>query len=128
MTGAVTGDHIVQVRVRPTAFNGADRWVGVMARYLDDSNYLYVTLRSSDVLSLRQLIGGQIQTFSETPLDVTTGTWYTLRLEQIDGKLRVYVNDTLRLSFDEPNFYRGQVGLVTYKAAADFDDFLAYRP
>ena len=59
---------------------------------------------------------------------MTTGTWYTLRLEKIGGKLRVYVNDTLRLSFDEPNFYRGQVGLVTYKAAADFDDFLAYRP
>lgn len=87
-----------------------------------------VTLRSSNVLSLRRLIGGQIHVLSEQPLNVTAGTWYTLRLEGIGGKLRVYVNDTLRISADEPPFFRGQVGLVTYKAAADFDDFLAYQP
>jgi len=59
LTGASTNDHVVQVRVRPTAFNGADRWVGLLARYENDSNYVYVTLRSSNVLSLRRLSFGQ---------------------------------------------------------------------
>lgn len=128
VTGAGPDDQIVQVRVRPTAFNGADRWVGLMACYSNDDNYLYVTLRSSNVLSLRQLTSGQIQVLAEQPLNVTTGTWYTLRLEEVGGKIRVYVNDTLRLSYDEPASYRGQVGLITYKAEADFDDFQAYQP
>jgi hypothetical protein len=65
---------------------------------------------------------------AEQPLNVTTGTWYTLRLEKVGGKVRVYVNDTLRISHDEPAPYGGQVGLITYKAAADFDDFHAYMP
>lgn len=128
MTGAAPDDQIVQVRVRPTTFNGADRWVGLMARYQDDDNYLYVTLRSSNVLSLRELVSGQIQVLTAQPLNVTTGTWYTLRLEKVGGKVRVYVNDTLRISHDEPAPYGGQVGLITYKAAADFDDFHAYMP
>jgi len=128
VTGADPDDQIVQVRVRPTAFNGADRWVGLMARYDDDSNYLYVTLRSSNVLSLRQLAAGQIQVLSEQQLNVTPGTWYTLRLEKVGTKIRVYVNDTLRISHGDNTVYGGRVGLITYKAAADFDDFLAYRP
>jgi hypothetical protein len=45
-----------------------------MARYQDDDNYLYVTLRSSNVLSLRELASGQIQVLAEQPLNVTTGT------------------------------------------------------
>lgn len=32
------------------------------------------------------------------------------------------------LSHDEPAPYGGQVGPITYKAAADFDDFHAYMP
>jgi hypothetical protein len=129
LTGASTNDHVVQVRVRPTAFNGADRWVGLLARYENDSNYVYVTLRSSNVLSLRRLSFGQIEVLDEQPLTVTPNTWYTLRLEKIGNKLRVYVNDTLRISAeDNVGLPGGRVGLLTYKAAADFDDFIAYQP
>jgi hypothetical protein len=129
LTGASTNDHVVQVRVRPTAFNGADRWVGLLARYENDSNYIYVTLRSSNVLSLRRLSFGQIEVLEEQPLTVTPNTWYTLRLEKIGNKVRVYVNETLRISAeDNVGLPGGRVGLLTYKAAADFDDFIAYQP
>jgi hypothetical protein len=41
----------------------------------------------------------------------------------------VYVNGELVL--EGPNHWmlpNGRVGLMTYKAAAEFDDFLAYQP
>ena len=49
--GVPTDDQTVDVRARPTTFAGTgtgDRWFGVMARYVDDSNYYYLTLRSSE--------------------------------------------------------------------------------
>ncbi len=39
-----SGDQIVAADLRPTQFSGADRWVGLIARYRDDTNYHYVTL------------------------------------------------------------------------------------
>jgi hypothetical protein len=67
---------------------------------------------------------------------VTLGQWYTLRIEVLGGQTRVFVDNQLQLatnadpgptSTDETP-EKGQVGLITYKATADFDDFLAYQP
>jgi hypothetical protein len=43
-----------------------------------------------------------VQGLAEQPLNVMTGTWYSLRLEKAGRKIRVYVNDTLRLPYAEP--------------------------
>ena len=125
---AAADDAIVQARMRATSFNGADRWFGLLAGYTDDQNYIYVTLRSSNMLSLRRLVNDQIQVLSEQPLTIAPGTWYTVRMERIGDKVRVYVNDTLHLSASAAGAPAGQAGLITYKAAAEFDDFLSYQP
>ena len=61
--GVPTDDQTVDVRARPTTFAGTgagDRWFGVMARYVDDSNYYYLTLRNTNLVSLRKLTNGAI--------------------------------------------------------------------
>jgi hypothetical protein len=128
ITGAPARDAVVQARVRATAFNGSDRWVGVLARYVDDRNYVYASLRNSNKLALKRLVNGQIQTLSEQPFTLAPNTWYTLRLETIGNTIRVYVNGALRLSLDNAGTQSGQVGLVSYKAAAEFDDVMTYQP
>jgi hypothetical protein len=55
VAGLPETDQVVAARVQPLAFNGADRWVGLMARYVDDNNYYYLTLRSNNTVSLRKL-------------------------------------------------------------------------
>jgi hypothetical protein len=96
ITGPLSaGDLVVQTRVRPTSFNGADRWVGLITNYLDEDDYTYVTLRSSNRVSLRRLVHGQIEVLGEQTLNVTPGTWYTLRMETIGNSLRLFVNGTL---------------------------------
>jgi hypothetical protein len=128
IVGSPAKDVVVQARMRAAVFEGADRWFGLLGRYTDDQNYMYVTLRGSNVLSLRRLVNGQIQVLSEQPFSVSVGTWYTVRMERIGDKVRVFVNDTLFLSADDAGAPAGQVGLITYKAAAEFDDFLSYQP
>ena len=136
IAGATTHDQIAQVRVRPTAFAAPSAWAGLLARYEDDGNYLYVSLRQNNTVTLRRLINGQITQMFSAPLTVTPGAWYTIRIEVVAGKTRVYVNDQLTFSTNEdvgppgpnPGGRWGRVGLVTYKATADYDDFLAYQP
>jgi pectate lyase len=134
--GPLTDDQIVQVRVRPLSFDGPDRWVGVLVRYEDDANYLYVTLRSSNRIALRRLINGQITEIASGLMTVTPGTWYTIRIEVVNNLTRVFVNDQLTFltpaspgpAGPNPGGNKGRVGLVTYRATAEYDDFLAFQP
>jgi pectate lyase len=132
LIGSTTDDQIVSVRARPVAYaassTGQERWVGLMARYRDDQNYYYLTLRSGNSLSLRKLVNGVPTIIATVPATVTLGTWYSLRLEVTGNQLRAWLNDALLIQATDSTHTRGRSGLVTAKAAADFDDYLAYQP
>jgi hypothetical protein len=125
----INTDQIVQARVRLRAFNTAgDPWAGVLARYGDPSNYVYMSLRRSNTVTLRKLQNGIVTQLGSAVLTVTPNAWYTLRLEAVGPKLRAYVNGLLLLEATDPQPTIGRVGLVGYRAAADYDDFRAVIP
>ena len=62
------------------------------------------------------------------PVNVSVGSWYALRLEVNGTALRAYLNGTLVIQATDTTHASGRVGLVTYKAAAQFDDYVAYQP
>jgi hypothetical protein len=129
--GALTRniDQIVATRARLRAFGtAADPWFGVIARYRDANNYVYLSLRRSNTLTLRKLVNGQIQELGGAALGITPGSWYRLRLDAVGDRLRAFVNGRLVLEAVDPTPAAGQVGLVTHRTQADFDDFLAVRP
>jgi hypothetical protein len=124
------GDQIVQADLRPIQFSGADRWVGLIARYRDDGNYHYVTLRSSGALDIRKLVNGSIQTLASVPFTVQTNVTYSVRFEAIGTRLRVYVNGRLRAEATDSSLRRAVsgFGVATYKAAVDLDNFRVTQP
>lgn len=130
--GAPADDQVVRVRARLDTFaapTGAqERWFGVMARQRDEQNYYYLTLRSSNTLSLRKLVNGAVTVLASTTFTVAPATWYDLRLEAVGSELRAYVNGTLRLEATDTAHANGRSGPVMFKTAADYDDFLAYQP
>jgi len=131
LTAAPTDDQQVEFAIRATAFDGgsgSDRWFGAIARYKDDSNYYYVSLRSGGTISLRKVVGGTIGVLATTGLPVALGTWYQLRLEVVGTRLRVYVNGTLTLEANDSALTSGQMGVVTYRTAAQFKEFHASQP
>jgi hypothetical protein len=129
VTGVATGDQSMQARAHAVSYGtGGDPWFGLFARYQGPGNYYYVTVRSSNSISLRRLTGGSIQVLDSAPLPVSLGTWYSLRLEAIGNQLRVYVNGTLVLEATDSTFQQGRYGVVTYKTAAEFDDVLVTQP
>jgi hypothetical protein len=128
IAGSMSDEQVVQARVKVTAFGSGDPWVGLIAKYADAQNYTYVTLRKSGKIFLRYLAGGIIQGVAEANYPVTPGVWYTLRYEQVDGRARVFVNDQLVIDGAGTGGPKGRVGLMTYRATAEFDDFTAYQP
>jgi hypothetical protein len=132
LIGTSTADQNVSLRVRPTAFAtgsaNQERWVGVIARYRNEQNYYYLTLRSGNALSLRKLVNGSITTIASVPVTVSVGSWYALRLEVAGTTLRAYLNGALVMQATDTTHASGRVGLMTYKAAAEFDDYVAYQP
>jgi hypothetical protein len=51
-----------------------------------------------------------------------------LRLEVVGNPLRGYVNGNLLVQATDNSHAAGISGLMTYQAAAQFDDYVAYQP
>lgn len=129
--GVPTDDQSVDVRARPTTFAGTgtgDRWFGLMARYVDDSNYYYLALRNTNTVSLRKLTNGAITVLGTYSLPINLGTWYRLRLEAVGTQIRGYVNGVLVAEATDATHARGAAGPITNRAAVDFDDYRAIQP
>jgi pectate lyase len=129
--GVASGDQTVETRVRATTFagtGGGDRWFGAMARYTSESNYYYLSLRSSGTVSLRKVVNGAVTVLGTASLPVTVGRWYQLRLEAVGSRLRGYVDGNLVLETTDTAHPQGKTGMVTYRTAAQFAGYRAVRP
>jgi hypothetical protein len=130
--GVPTDDQSVRVRARLDTFaapNGTqERWFGVMARHVDESNYYHLALRSGNTLALRKVVNGSVTTLTTTTLTVTPRVWYALRLDAVGTRLRAYVNGTLLLEASDSSHPVGNAGPVMFRAAVDYDDFSVVQP
>jgi hypothetical protein len=130
--GVPADDQIVRVRARLDTFatptGTQERWFGLMARHVDDQNFYFLSLRSSNTVSLRKVVNGTVSTLASAPFPVLPATWYQLRIDAVGNTLRAYVNGALRLETTDDSLARGNSGPAMFKAATDFDDFSAYQP
>jgi hypothetical protein len=122
----------VEFKVRATAFASGggtgDRWFGAMARYTNDTNYYYVSMRSGGTISLRKVVNGVITVLATANMPVAVNNWYTLRLEAVGSRLRAYVDGKLALEAADSAHASGRTGMVTYRTAAQFQLFRAVQP
>jgi Fibronectin type III domain len=117
-------NYSVQARVKPTAFNGADRYAGVTARVVNSNHYYFFALQNGNRLILGKRAGSSPIILASKSFTFTTGTFYTLRLDAQGSSLTGYVNGALQLTATEGEFTSGIIGGATYFASATFDDFL----
>jgi hypothetical protein len=128
-SGVPADDQAIQVRAKANTFAaGGERWFGVMARFRDERNFYYVTVRNTNQLSLRKLVNGTIFVLDTAPLPVSTGRWYSLRLEAVGSSLRAYVDGRLLAEASDTSHTTGTYGLATYGTSAHFDDVVATQP
>jgi pectate lyase len=117
-------DYAVQARVKPTRWNGTDRFAALAARFRDGRNTYLLALRSSNRVALLRIVGGGTTTLASATFTVSLNTWYTLRLEVNGTTLRGLVNGTPLVTATDAAFSSGRVGGATDYASAHFDDFV----
>ncbi|GIH05593.1 hypothetical protein Rhe02_36600 [Rhizocola hellebori] len=115
-------NYAVQARVKPTAFNGSNRFVALLARAQSNTSYYYLALRSNNTVELKKLVSGSSTTLGSRAQTVTLNTWYTLKLDVSGSTLRGYVDGTLVATATDTQFAAGNIGLATFNASASFDD------
>ena len=115
----------IEADITPTAINGADRWVGLAARYTDVNNHYYVTLRSSNRIQLRRKVAGAYVILADAALPFSLNTRRHVKLIVNGSQLRVDVDGVQRLGTTDNTLTRGNVALLTYRARADFDNVYA---
>jgi hypothetical protein len=130
LTANTYRDQIVEADLRPTAFSGTDRWIGLATRYVDANNYVYVTLRNSNTLQIKKLVDGAIQTLASMPFTVAANATYRVRLETVGSRIRAYVNGEQRLEASDASNTPGakRAGVVMYKTTAEVDNFSLFQP
>lgn len=117
-------DQAVQARVRPIAFNGANRHAAVLARAQSTSNYYYLAVTNSGSVVLGKRVGGGFAPLASAPAAVPTGTWATLRLEAFGTTLRGFLDNVQVVTATDSTFGSGRAGVSTHYAGAAFDDVL----
>jgi hypothetical protein len=124
MTGIDWKNEAIEADIKPTAFDGTDRWVGLAVRRTDAANYYYATLRKSNAVDIRRIKNGAFVTLASVPLQVVLNRNYRVRFEAIGTLLRVYVDGRLALQVHDTALTHGHAGVRMYKARADFDDVI----
>ena len=114
----------IQADIRPTAFDGADRWVGLVARWQDSNNHYYVSLRNGNRLSLRRKVEGAVRELASATLPVATGRTYRLQLEARADEILVNVDGTTRLRAIDRALTHGTAGFLGYRSRYDIDNVI----
>jgi len=114
----------IQADVKPTAVNGANRWVGLATRRTDVANYYYTALRSSGILELKRMYQGSFQTLASASIPFALNRTYRLRLESVGTLHRVYVDGVRMLEARDGDLTHGRAALLSFRAAADFDNVI----
>jgi hypothetical protein len=116
-------DQSIQADITPRAFNGADRWFGLVTRYTDVNNYYYVTARSGGGIQLKRMLGGTFTTLGTAALPVAIGATNRIRLESVGDHIRVLVNNRPVIRVRDSGISGGgQPGIMMYRTQADYDN------
>ncbi|MBB5867012.1 hypothetical protein F4553_000391 [Allocatelliglobosispora scoriae] len=116
-------DYTVEARVKPLGFDGADRFLGLVARSSGSTSFDRLVLRNTGRAELQAVRSGAVTVLGSLPLTVTTGTWYTLRLEASGGTIRGFVNGVAAGSGSSQSA-TGRIGVQTFRATGSFDDVI----
>lgn len=115
-------DYRVQARVKPLSFNGGNRLVGLASRSTSSTKMYRLALTNAGRAELQMVNGSQLSVLGSTALAVTTGTWYTLRIEATGSTITGFVNGARIGAGTDTAYSAGRIALVTAYASAVFDD------
>jgi pectate lyase len=114
-------DYAVQARVKPLSF-GPGGVAAVGARASGSTKMYRIALTGTNRVELQYMNGGSITMLGTAARTITTGTWYTLRIETRGTTVAGFVDGTQIGSTIDTAIAAGRAALFTGYASARFDD------
>lgn len=114
----------VKADIQPVNFSGKDAWAGLATRYINAKNHYSVALVYPGQIALRRTRAGRMSTLASASLAVGAARRYSLRLESIGSRHRVYVNGQRLFDVLDTQLDQGRVAMLTSNASADFDNVI----
>jgi pectate lyase len=115
-------NYTVSARVKPLAFDGSGRFVGISARTSGATKFYRLALLNSNRAELQAVNGSSVAVIGGVSRTVATGTWYTLRIEVNGTTIRGFVDGAQVGSGTNTMEDNGRIALQTFHATASFDD------
>lgn len=112
----------IEADVKPRVFGASGAGFGLTTRFQNEQNFYEVLVRNTGRVELRRMASGTLRTLASAAFTPTPFHTYRLRLESIGTLHRVLIDGRLIIDFDNPGPTHGRAGLVTDRAAADFDN------
>jgi hypothetical protein len=128
--GTPVPNQEINARMRLDSFAASQQgaWFGLLARYVDARNHYYVTVRSTGQIQVRKIVNGVITTLGSANFTAVPGRYYDLQFLVINDQLHLYVDRVLVVTAHDRSIARGQYGIATYRAAANWDTFWVMQP
>lgn len=115
-------DYSVQARVKPLAFDGADRYAALAARASGSTTFYRLALLNSGRVEMQAVRSGAVTVLGSATRTVATGTWYTLRIDVAGSSVSGFVDGTRIGGGTSTVSGAGRIGVQTLHASASFDD------
>jgi hypothetical protein len=103
-------------------------WFGIVLRYVDQRNYYYLSIRSSNQLQIRKVVNGAVTVLKAVTLTITPGSTHRYDFEVRGNELRASVDGNVLARAVDSSLARGQYGLATYRASARYKLVSASQP
>jgi hypothetical protein len=120
----------INARVRLDFFAPSQQgaWFGLVARWVDARNHYYVTVRSTGQIQIRKIVNGVITILGTANFTAVPGQYYDVQFLVINDQLHLYVDRALVVTAHDRDIAKGQYGIATYRAAANWDSFSVMQP
>jgi cell division septation protein DedD len=114
-------NYSLQARVKPLVF-GSGGVVALASRAAGAAKMYRLALTGANRVELQYMDGSNTTVLASASRAVSTGSWYTLRLDAYGSTIAGYVNGSLIGTATTTAITAGRVGLFTGFASARFDD------
>jgi hypothetical protein len=115
-------NYSVQARVKALSFNGTSRYISLIARAINSNHFYYLALQNNNQLVLVRRDGDTASTLASKSFTVTTGTFYSLRLDVQGSSITAFVNGAPQLSASDATYGSGAIGVGNFFSSGEFDD------
>jgi hypothetical protein len=128
--GAPIDDQRVYSDLRLESFGSTNPvpWFGLLARYVDPSNYYFLSVRGSGQIQIRKIVNGVTTVLAAKAFTADLTQFHRYELRAYGDQLHAVVDNVVVATAHDSDLPVGRHGVATYHAAAFFMDIDVDQP